>query len=83
MDMNWKTDNYKFVGAAFDYAYANRLNKLTSIIGTVSSNSIDYELTGSGGALRKIAPRLHWRGWPRSRTFPRLVSCAPASSGGG
>lgn len=49
MDMNWKTDNYKFVGAAFDYAYANRLNKLTSIIGTVSSNSIDYELTGSGG----------------------------------
>ena len=45
----WKTDNYKFVGKAFDFAYANRLNKLLSIVGTVNSNSIDYELTGSGG----------------------------------
>lgn len=46
---NWKSDNYKFVGAAFDYAYNNRLNKLTEIVGVVSSNSIDYELTGNGG----------------------------------
>ena len=45
----WKTDNYKFVGKAFDYAYANRLNKLLSIVGTVNSNSIDYELTAGGG----------------------------------
>ena len=45
----WKSDNYKFVGKAFDFAYANRLNKLLSIMGTVTSNSIDYELTGSGG----------------------------------
>ena len=44
----WKSDNYKFVGKAFDYAYANRLNKLLAILGVASSNSIDYELTGSG-----------------------------------
>lgn len=49
MSNNWKTDNYKFVGAAFDYAYANRLNKLMSIIGTVNSSNADYEITGSGG----------------------------------
>ena len=46
---SWKTDNYKFVGKAFDFAYANRLNKLLAVMGTVSSNSIDYELTGGGG----------------------------------
>ncbi|MBQ9646849.1 MAG: hypothetical protein IJV43_00630 [Oscillospiraceae bacterium] len=45
----WKTDNYKFVGKAFDYAYANRLNKLLAILGVASANSIDYELTSSGG----------------------------------
>lgn len=45
----WKTDNYKYVGKAFDFAYADRLNKLLPIMGTVSSKSIDYELTGSGG----------------------------------
>lgn len=45
----WKTDNYKFVGKAFDYAYANRLNKLLSIMGTANSRSIDYELTGGSG----------------------------------
>ena len=45
----WKTDNYKFVGKAFDYAYANRINKLLAILGVASGNSIDYELTGSGG----------------------------------
>lgn len=45
----WKTDNYKFVGKAFDYAYANRLNKLRAIVGEVDVNSVDYELTGAGG----------------------------------
>ena len=45
----WKTDNYKFVGKAFDYAYANRLNKLLSIVGVATGKSIDYELTGNGG----------------------------------
>ena len=45
----WKTDNYKFVGKAFDFAYANRMNKLAGIMSTVNSKSIDYELTGSGG----------------------------------
>ena len=46
---SWKTDNYKFVGKAFDYAYADRLNKLAPVIGEVNAKSIDYELTGSGG----------------------------------
>ena len=46
---NWKTDNYKFVGKAFDFAYADRLNKLLPIVGEVNAKSIDYELTGSGG----------------------------------
>lgn len=45
----WKTDNYKFVGKAFDFAYKNRLNKLLAVMSEVNSNSIDYELTGSGG----------------------------------
>ena len=45
----WKTDNYKFVGKAFDFAYADRLNKLSPVIGEVNAKSIDYELTGSGG----------------------------------
>ena len=46
---NWKTDNYAFVGKAFDNAYANRINKLSPIVGEVNAKSIDYELTGSGG----------------------------------
>lgn len=45
----WKTDNYKFVGKAFDFAYADRLNKLAPVVGEVNAKSIDYELTGSGG----------------------------------
>ena len=49
IDTAWKTDNYKFVGKAFDFAYANRLNKLNPIVGEVNAKSIDYELTGSGG----------------------------------
>ncbi|MBO4914669.1 MAG: hypothetical protein J5449_05620 [Oscillospiraceae bacterium] len=46
---NWKTDNYKLVGKAFEYAYDNRLNKFLSIVGTTNSKSIDYELTAGGG----------------------------------
>ena len=45
----WKADNYKFVGKAFDFAYADRLNKLTPILGSVNSKSIDYEMAGIGG----------------------------------
>lgn len=46
----WKSDNYKFVGKAFKYAYDNRLNKLTgSILSEINIKSIDYELRGSGG----------------------------------
>ena len=45
----WKTDNYRFVGKAFDFAYADRLNKLSPVVGEVNARSIDYELTGSGG----------------------------------
>ena len=47
---NWKTDNYRFVGKAFDFAYADRLNKLSPVVGEVNARSIDYELTGSGGS---------------------------------
>ncbi len=46
---NWKTDNYKFVGKAFDFAYANRMNKLAPVVGSVNAKSIDYEITGAGG----------------------------------
>ena len=46
---NWKTGNYKVVGKAFDFAYADRLNKLSPVVGEVNARSIDYELTGSGG----------------------------------
>jgi len=45
----WKTDNYKFVGKAFDFAYANQLSKLSPVVGETNSNSKDYELTGAGG----------------------------------
>ena len=45
----WKTDNYRFVGKAFDFAYADRLNKLSPVVGEVDARSVDYELTGSGG----------------------------------
>lgn len=45
----WKADNYKFVGKAFDFAYANRLNKLMPVLGTATTNSVDYELSGNGG----------------------------------
>ena len=46
---NWTSDNYAFVGKAFDFSYADRLNKLSPVVGEVNAKSIDYELTGSGG----------------------------------
>ena len=49
IDNQWKSDNYVFVGKAFDIAYANRMNTLSPIIGEVNAKSVDYELTGSGG----------------------------------
>ena len=45
----WKGDNYKFVGKAFQSAYANRMNKFKMIMGEVNSKSIDYEMNGTGG----------------------------------
>ena len=39
-----QTDNYKFVGRAFDFAYANRLDKLLTNMSEVNSNSINYEV---------------------------------------
>lgn len=47
--LGWKTDNYKFVGKAFDMRYANRINTLAPLLGTKTTNSVDYELTGAGG----------------------------------
>ena len=45
----WKTDNYKFVGKAFDYRYADRINSLAPILGSVTRNSIDFEIESGGG----------------------------------
>lgn len=45
----WKTDNYAFVGKTFDMRYAQRINTLAPIMGETTTNSIDFELTGSGG----------------------------------
>ena len=39
--LGWKTDNYKFVGKAFDMRYANRINTLAPLLGTKTTNSID------------------------------------------
>ena len=48
-DLAWKTDNYKFVGKAFDFAYANQLNKFSPIMGIVHTDSVDYEIEGTEG----------------------------------
>lgn len=45
----WKDGNYAFVGKAFQYTYANRIKKLLPIIGEETGNSVDYEISGSGG----------------------------------
>ena len=45
----WKTDNYKFVGKAFDFTYAEHINKLLSIMSEASAKSATYDLTGAGG----------------------------------
>lgn len=49
INTQWKTDNYKFVGKAFDFSYANRMNKLAPIVGSVNAKSADYEIAGAGG----------------------------------
>ena len=38
----WTTDNYKLVGKAFDFSYADRLNKLSPVVGEVNAKSNDY-----------------------------------------
>lgn len=63
----WKTDNYKFVGKAFDYELKNGRDKaLFALIGQETTKSIDYELTGRGGfgelqkydgSLKTLQPR--------------------------
>ena len=47
----WKSDNYTFVGKTFDLKMKNMLNtnSLLMVIGVNNTNSIDYELTGTGG----------------------------------
>lgn len=45
----WKTDNSKFVGRAFEYAYDQRMKKLRSIITESDTNAADYVLEGLGG----------------------------------
>lgn len=45
----WKTDNYKFVGKAFETNYANRMNKLAAVLGIRNTTSIDFEIAGTGG----------------------------------
>jgi hypothetical protein len=47
----WKSDNYKFVGKSFDLKAKNMLtgNALLMIVGEETTDSIDYELTGTGG----------------------------------
>ena len=50
---NWTSDNYAFVGKAFDFAYADRLNKLSPVVGEVNAKSIDYELRPAPAATAK------------------------------
>lgn len=49
INSSWKTDNYKFVGKAFEVEYANRMNELSVIFSEKKTNSVDYELEGAGG----------------------------------
>lgn len=46
---DWKTDNYKFVGQAFDVSFKNKMNKLKAFMGEVTTDSIDYEIEALGG----------------------------------
>ena len=70
----WKTDNYKFVGKALDYAYANRLNKLRAIVGEVDVKSVDYELTGAGGygEMQPYTGELNYGG--KKRGFKTVIT---------
>lgn len=51
----WKTDNYKFVGKAFDFRYADRINTLAPILGSRTVHSIDFEIEGAGGYGELVA----------------------------
>ncbi|MBQ3096120.1 MAG: hypothetical protein IJC53_06790 [Clostridia bacterium] len=46
---DWKTDNYSFVGKAFDYAYDQRMKKMRTIVSESDTNSASYILEGLGG----------------------------------
>ena len=45
----WKSDNYAYVGKAFETRYANRINKLAPIMSEKNIKSADYMLQGAGG----------------------------------
>lgn len=51
LNNKWKADNYKFVGKSFDLRAKNMLtgNSLLMIVGEETTDSIDFELTGTGG----------------------------------
>lgn len=46
---DWKADLYPYIGKAFETAYADRLNKLSPVVGEINTKSVSYELTGAGG----------------------------------
>ena len=46
---DWKSDNYNFVGKTFDYNVSQRPSKLMAVVDKVVTNSVDYEVTSTGG----------------------------------
>lgn len=52
---NWKADLYPYIGKSFETAYANRLNKLSPVVGEINTKSVSYELTGAGGYGEPLA----------------------------
>lgn len=54
-NLAWKDGNYAFVGKAFDTRYANRTSVLNTIMGTVSTTSVDYEIS-TGGSYGEMKP---------------------------
>ena len=73
----WKTDNYKFVGKAFDFAFANRLSKLSPLYSEVVANSIDYELTGGASYGERSEARVNSRNGYRKRDLDTTVGTLP------
>lgn len=45
----WKNDLYPLINKTFDYEYANKLNKLLTIMSEEDINSVDYRMEGLGG----------------------------------